>query len=271
MNADTPPAAASCPAGLDARSLRDQVVAMYHRVAREPAADAFHFNVGRDYAIARLGYGAPDLATLPDRCTARFAGVGNPLLAGAIPAGSVVLDHACGAGMDLLLAARQAGPAGRAIGVDITPAMREQARRSAIEAGLGSRVDILAGSFDALPLPDACVDVVISNGVLNLAVDKGLVMREAFRVLRPGGRLRLADVVLDRELSAIARGNASLWAACVGGALTEAALLAVLAGAGFVDVRIAARHDCFAGTPIPHKFRGGVAVTSATLSARKPA
>lgn len=261
----------TCPTTLDAERLRAEVIATYGRVARRPRAGDFHFPVGADHAVRTLGYDAAALAALPAGCSARFAGVGNPLLAGPVPAGAVVLDHACGAGLDLLLALRAAGARGRAIGVDLTPAMRDAARDAAAAAGHAAQVEIVAASFDALPLPDDGVDVVLSNGVLNLATDKLQVLREAHRVLRPGGALYLADVVLDRELSPIARGNAALWAACVGGALTEPALLGALARAGFADMRVVARHDPFGGTALPLKFGRDLAVSSVTLAARKRA
>jgi len=270
-DAIAPAPAWACPTHFDGARLREHVMAMYDRVARAPETGDFHFHVGAAYAVSYLGYDASALRRLPDRCTQRFAGVGNPLAAGPIPAGSTVLDHACGAGTDLLLAALAAGPDGHAVGVDVTPAMRDCAATAAREAGLGGRVRILDGTFEALPLPDASVDVVISNGVLNLATDKLKVMREALRVLRPGGALYLADVTLERPLAALARGNPALWAACVGGALTEADLSAVIVHAGFAAPRIAARHDCFAGTSLPHKFGRDIAVASVTLAARRPA
>jgi len=261
----------TCPTQFDGDRLREQVIAMYDRVARAPEPGGFHFHIGAAYAIERLGYDAESLRRLPDSCTSRFAGVGNPLAAGPIPAGAVVVDHACGAGTDLLLAALAVGPSGQAIGVDLTPAMRACAVDSAQRAGLAERVRVEAGRFEALPLPDASADIVISNGVLNLATDKLQVLREARRVLRGGGALYLADVVLDRSLSAIARGNPALWAACVGGALTEPDLRHVLRQAGFAEPRIVARHDCFAGTSLPDKFGRDITVSSVTLAAFRPA
>lgn len=260
----------ACPLGLDERQLRDAVIAMYEQVARAPRPGDFHFHVGPGYAIQRLGYDADALAALPPTCSARFAGVGNPLLAARPRAGEVVLDHACGAGTDLLLAARHLGTDGRAIGIDLTPGMRDAAQRAAHEAGLAARVEIRAGSFDALPQGDASVDLLLSNGVLNLAPDKRAVLREAWRVLRPGATLALADVVLGRPLAESARAQAALWAACVGGALTEPALHEAIRAAGFEAPEVVARHDPFAGTSLPLKFGAGLAVTSLTLRARKP-
>jgi arsenite methyltransferase len=262
---------ASCPVGFDTARLRTEVIAQYERVAEAPHADAHHFHVGADFAAQVLGYEAAALAALPASCTARFAGVGRPLAALQLRGGAVVLDHACGAGTDLLLAAQRIGPGGHAIGVDITPGMRAAARRAAREAGLDARVDILPGSFDALPLADASVDAVISNGVLNLATDKRAVLDEVMRVLRPGGQLGLADVVLARPLDELARANPALWAACIGGALHEPVLLRLLDELGFAGVRIVARHDPYAGTALGRKLGRGVGISSVTLHARKPA
>jgi SAM-dependent methyltransferase len=263
-----------CPISLDGERLREQVLALYDRVARSPRQGDFHFPVGAEHAVQRLGYDAAALARVPAASRDRFAGVGHPFAAGRVPLGGTVLDHACGAGTDLLLAALQAGRGGRAIGVDITPAMREVAAASAAElsaAGLAAPVRVLAGSFDALPLADASVDVVVSNGVLNLATDKLRVLQEARRVLRPGAQLLLADVVLARPLSPLARSNPALWAACVGGALTRTELLAALHAAGFEAVQVAAEHDCFAESALTLKLGGEAVVSSLSLSARTPA
>lgn len=261
---------ATCPTGFDQARLREAVIAQYERVAAAPAGDDHHFHTGGDYAVERLGYDADAIQRLPRTATDRFAGVGNPLLAGPLRQGAVVLDHACGAGTDLLLAAQRVGPRGSAIGVDITPGMRDCARRAAAEAGLAQRVEIAAGSFDALPLPAAAVDIVISNGVLNLAPDKLQVLREAWRVLRPGGALYLADVVLARPLDELARAQPALWAACIGGALHEAALAPLLRRAGFAPQPVAARHDPFAGTALGFKLGREIGISSVTLAAFKP-
>jgi len=260
----------ACPTGFDSARLHEAVVAMYEKVARSPRPGAFHFHVGANYAVQQLGYSAAELAELPAACTDRFAGVGNPLLAGPVTEGTVVLDHACGSGTDLLLAARRLGPNGRAIGVDITPGMRTAAQEASRTMAMDVPVEILPGSFDQLPMANGSVDLVLSNGVLNLAPDKLRVLREAWRVLRPGGALYLADVVLGRPLAAPSRSNAALWAACVGGAMTEAALLDAMVHVGFLVPRIAARHDPFSGTSLPWKFGNDIQVASVTLSAHKP-
>jgi ubiquinone/menaquinone biosynthesis C-methylase UbiE len=150
--------------------------------------------------------------------------------------------------MDLLLAARRVGPAGHAIGVDMTQGMRRSAARSARLAGLDDRVEIQAGYMECLPLVDESVDAVISNGVVNLAPDKGQVFREIARVLRPGGRLYLADVVVQRELTMDARANPDLWAACIAGALVESELADLAAAVGLRGARVVERFDCFRGT-----------------------
>lgn len=170
--------AATCPIGFDVQGLRQRVEATYDRVAREPAGE-FHFHRGARYASEYLNYDAAELRELPEAATARFAGVGNPIRMAdrepdgpGIRPGDVVLDHACGAGMDLLLAARRAGPRGHAIGIDMTATMRACAQAAAELAGLAGVVEIQAGYLEALPVTDASVDVVVSNGVVNLAPDK---------------------------------------------------------------------------------------------------
>jgi len=204
--------AITCPVGFDVDKLRQLVRAEYDRVAREPRGD-FHFHRGPQYASRMLGYESEELATIPEESTASFAGVGNPHRIGPIQSGETVLDIGCGAGMDLLLAARRTGTAGRAIGVDMTPAMIERAKRAAIKAGVWETVEIRRGMAEELPVENESVDVVISNGVLNLSSDKLSAFGEIYRVLTPGGRLYLADVVVQRELSLAARSDVDLWAA----------------------------------------------------------
>jgi arsenite methyltransferase len=257
-----------CPVGFDPQQLRTQVRATYERVAAAPE-EGFHFHTGPDFAVDLLRYERSALDVLPRLATRRFAGVGNPHRVGPIAPGAVVLDHACGSGTDLLLAALAAGPAGRVVGVDITPSMLACAARAAEMAGLAQRVELHAGDFAALPVADASVDVVLSNGVLNLAPDKAQVMSEVVRVLRPGGRLYLADVVVERELDPAVRSDARLWAACIGGALTESALVAVARSAGLLDVRIVEHFDCFRATRIETRFGASLRVQAASLHARK--
>jgi SAM-dependent methyltransferase len=200
----------ACPVGLDSQRLRGEISSIYGRVAVDPTGD-FHFHRGPLYAVEFLNYDPVELEALPAECTASFAGVGNPHRAAVIGPGETVLDIGSGAGMDLLLAARHVGVSGRAIGVDMTEGMVERARESAASARL-SQVEVCKGDATRLPIEDATVDVVISNGVLNLVPEKEKAFAEIWRVLRPGGRLQLADVVVDVELTEDARSNIDLWA-----------------------------------------------------------
>jgi len=201
--------AASCPIGFDTQKLREQVSIMYARVAEDPNAD-FHFHRGPKYA-AELGYDYNELMGLPAGSTRSFAGVGNPFSVADILPGQTVLDIGCGAGMDLLLAARRVGATGKAIGVDMTDEMLNRTRASAAELGF-TQVDLRKGDAETLPVDDNSVDVVISNGVINLTTDKAKAFSEIKRVLKPGGRLLLADIVVETELSEGIRNDIDLWA-----------------------------------------------------------
>jgi SAM-dependent methyltransferase len=201
--------AIACPVDLNTAVLRSEISSIYGRVANEPHGE-FHFHRGPAYAVEFLGYDAGELASLPPDCTASFAGIGNPLAIGPIHPGETVLDVGCGAGMDLLLAAKRTGPEGHAIGVDMTEPMIERARKSAAEAGL-HHVEVRQGDATALPVEDASIDLVSSNGVLNLVPEKERGFGEIVRVLRPGGRLHLADIALNVELPEDARRNIDLW------------------------------------------------------------
>ena len=267
--------AASCPSNFNVNYLREQVRATYDRVARDPGGD-FHFHRGPGYAQQYLGYDAQELARLPAECTARFAGVGNPLrigdadaFLGALRPGQTALDHACGAGMDLLLAARRVAPGGRAIGVDMTPAMVECATRAAEQAGLAGIVSVCEGIFEELPVADESVDAVISNGVINLAPDKRRVFAEMVRVLKPGGHVFIADVVVQRELTLEARGNPDLWAACVGGALVETELAELAREAGLQGGRVVQRFNCFFNTSAEENVAKDLFVHAVNFHARK--
>jgi SAM-dependent methyltransferase len=201
--------AIACPVDLDTKQLRSEISNIYSRVVAEPQGK-FHFHRGPAYAAEFLGYDPEELAALPAETTAPFAGIANPHRIGPIRAGETVLDIGCGAGMDLLLAARRVGPTGRAIGVDMTDAMIERARASARAAGL-AQVEVRKGDATSLPVESASVDVVISNGVINLVPEKQRAFDEIVRVLKPGGRLQLADILLDVELSEDTRRNIDLW------------------------------------------------------------
>jgi arsenite methyltransferase len=192
---------------VDVDVLRDEIEKTYTDVSTDPAKD-FLFPTGRSWA-EDLGYPS-ELARVPDRTVESFAGVANPHVLGRIEPGQVVLDLGCGAGTDLLIAAQMVGPEGRAIGIDMTPTMLERARASATEMGL-ENVELHQGLIESLPVPDESVDVVISNGVIDLVPDKDAVFAEIDRVLRPGGRLQVADVVIHTEVSEDARKRIDLW------------------------------------------------------------
>lgn len=198
-----------CPITLDREKLKSEVRSIYAKVAENPLGE-FHFHRGPEYAARLLGYDAAELGELPAAATASFAGVGNPFLMDPVPAGATVVDIGSGAGMDCLLAARRTGRAGSIVGIDMTDAMLARARASAAEAGYG-QVRFEKADMTALPLPSDSVDVVISNGVINLAPDKEAVFSELYRVVRPGGRLQFADIIVETELSERARNNIDLW------------------------------------------------------------
>ena len=201
--------AVTCPIDFDVASLRAEVQTMYSRVATSPDGE-FHSHRGPHYAATMLGYDATELAALPAEVTSSFAGIGNPHVVGRIPAGATVVDIGCGAGTDLLLAARGVGPRGRAIGVDMTEAMRQRASKGAVSCGLDN-VDVRNGDATRLPVEDRSVDVVISNGVLNLVPEKERAIAEIARVLKPGGRVQIADIIIGEVLPDSALRDIDLW------------------------------------------------------------
>jgi len=196
---------------IDATRLRKAVQAVYGEVVSDPKK-GYHFHTGPRYAIDHLGYAALDLIDLPDSITGPFAGVGAPLSLGAPRRAEIVLDIGAGSGLDTFLAARAVGATGQVIAVDMTPAMLEQGRESVAITGL-AQVEYREGFAEALPAPDESVDLVISNGVINLCPDKAAVFREAYRVLKPGGRLQIADIVVHKEIPAAARDDIAVWTA----------------------------------------------------------
>ena len=198
-----------CPIDFDKARLRAEVQTMYARVATSPDGE-FHFHRGPVYASTRLGYDASELARLPLDVTSSFAGIGNPHAIDRIPTGAVVVDIGCGAGTDLLIAAMRTGPTGRAIGVDMTEAMRRRATDGAAACGL-TNVEVRPGDATRLPLDDASVDVVMSNGVLNLVPEKERAVAEIARVLKPGGRVQIADIIIGETLPDSALRDIDLW------------------------------------------------------------
>ncbi|HNS49988.1 MAG TPA: arsenite methyltransferase [Anaerolineae bacterium] len=193
-----------------------------------------------DAADAARLYPAEELAGLPQTVTEASLGCGNPLAIADLRPGEVVLDLGSGGGIDCFLAARRVGPAGRVIGLDMTPDMIRLAQRNAKKVG-AANVEFRLGEMEDIPLPDRSVDAVISNCVINLSPDKDAVFAEAYRVLRPGGRLSVSDVVVDGELPQAIRERPDIWAACVSGALDEAEYLAKIRAAGFEEVEVLSR------------------------------
>lgn len=193
---------------VDVDLLRSEIEKTYTQVSTEPGND-FIFPTGRAWA-EDLGYPQPELSGVPDATVESFAGVANPFSLGRIEAGAAVLDLGCGAGTDLLIAAQMVGPGGAVTGIDMTPSMLERARASAAEMGR-TNVSLHESLIESLPLPDESVDVVISNGVIDLVPDKEAVFAEIDRVLKPGGRLQVADVILHTEVSEDARDRIDLW------------------------------------------------------------
>src|SRR6188768_2187601 len=174
---------------------------------------------------------------LPDTAVSASLGCGNPTALLALEPGQTVLDLGSGGGIDVLLSAKRVGPTGKAYGLDMTDEMLALARDNQKKAG-ATNVEFLKGTIEAIPLPDASVDVVISNCVINLSADKGAVLREAFRVLKPGGRFAVSDVVVRGEVPADIRRNMELWVGCIAGALGEEEFATRLTAAGFDDVEI---------------------------------
>jgi arsenite methyltransferase len=195
-------------APVDVDVLRAEIRKTYTDVSTDHGRE-FIFPTGRAWAQA-LDYPEPELGRVPDTTVEGFAGVANHWQLGRVAPGEVVLDLGCGAGTDLLIAAQMAGPGGRAIGVDMTSAMLARAEPSARDMGLAT-VELHEALCEDVPLPDASVDVVISNGVIDLVPDKDAVFDEIDRVLRPGGRVQLADVAIANEVSEDARERIDLW------------------------------------------------------------
>lgn len=193
---------------VDVGVLRDEIRKTYTEVSIEPDKD-FIFPTGRGWA-QELGYPEPELSSVPDETVQSFAGVANPWVHGGVDRGQTVLDLGCGAGTDLLIAAQMVGEEGRVIGIDMTESMLNRTRESAVGMGL-ENVELHRSLIESLPITDASVDVVISNGVIDLVPDKDAVFDEIDRVLKPGGRLQIADVVINSEVSEDARKRIDLW------------------------------------------------------------
>jgi arsenite methyltransferase len=193
---------------LDVQQLRAAIQDEYAEVATTPEK-GFHFHTGRPLA-AMLGYDTSETDPLPDAVIESFAGVGNPFAFGRLHPGETVVEIGSGAGFDAVLAARQVSPTGRVIGIDMTPAMLDKARATATLLGL-SNLEFRQGYAEELPVPDGTADVVISNGVINLTPDKAAVFGEIARVLKPGGRMQIADIIVTKTVPDAAKENIDLW------------------------------------------------------------
>jgi SAM-dependent methyltransferase len=202
-------------------------------------------------------YSASERAELPTAAVEASLGCGNPLMVADLHEGETVLDLGSGGGIDVLLSARRVGPTGKAYGLDMTDEMLELARRNAADAG-ATNVEFLRGQIEDIPLPADSVDVVISNCVINLSTDKPAVFAATYRVLKPGGRIGVSDVVADNYLTRQQRGERGAWVGCIAGALTFAEYQEGLTEAGFVDVEITPTHEVTDG------------MHSAMVRARKP-
>jgi SAM-dependent methyltransferase len=228
---------ASAGAGTD---VREAVRERYAAAAAAVGAGCCDPTTQTTDAAGRQVFGAAlyDAGDVPDSALAASLGCGVPTAVADLLPGETVLDLGSGAGADVLISARRVGPTGRAIGIDMTDEMLGLARANAAQAGV-ENVEFIKGYLEELPLPDASVDVVISNCVINLAADKAIVIREAARVLRPGGRFAVSDVIADPELEQAARDDMAAWTGCIAGALTESQFREALLAAGFdnVDVR----------------------------------
>lgn len=193
---------------LDLQQLRQAIQKEYHEVAEKPDK-GFHFIVGRPLA-EKLGYDMSEVDALPESVVESFAGVGNPFALGTLEKGECVADLGAGAGFDSILAMRQVGRTGRVIGIDMTPSMLEKARDNASKTG-HTQLEFREGYLEDLPIADDSVDVVISNGVFNLTPEKDRAFAEAFRILKPGGRMQVADILVQKEVPEAARNEVDLW------------------------------------------------------------
>lgn len=193
---------------IDTETVREAIREEYSLVASTPDGE-FHFHTGRKL-IGIVGYDDEWLENIPEASIESFAGTGNPFSMGLLKPGENVVDVGCGAGIDSLIAANMVGPEGHVVGIDMTPEMLAKARAAANEAGI-TNVEFLEGYMEELPIPDGWADVVISNGVFNLTPNKPATLAQMFRVLKPGGRLQIGDIMVEKEVSAAAKQKIDLW------------------------------------------------------------
>jgi arsenite methyltransferase len=252
---------------IDVADLRERIREMYREVADNPHGD-FHFETGRVVA-ERLGYPAEWLDAVPADAVASFAGVGHFLDLAAIERGDTILDLGSGSGTDAFIAAHLTGPTGRVMGVDMTDAQLAKARRLRDARGLRNVV-FVEGLIEDPPAEPGRIDVVISNGVINLAPDKDAVFAAVARALRPGGRLAIADIVSARELIERTRRNVSLWAACIAGAVPRDDYLGAIEAAG-LRIETVRENTYEFLSPRAQAAAGKYGVTSVSVLATKPA
>lgn len=214
---------------IDVDLLRDKVKAMYRAVADEPGG-TFHFEMGHDLAV-RLGYPTDDLAAIPPEALESFAGVGHHLALAELTDGDRVVDLGSGSGTDAFLAAGRVGPSGEVVGIDMTDAQLAKARRLAERDGY-TNTRFEHGYIEHVPIVDGWADAVISNGVINLCRDKTAVFREIARILAPGGRMAISDIVTERPLTEAIVCDVNLWASCIGGAMQRDDYRAAIEAAG---------------------------------------
>ncbi|WP_046469721.1 methyltransferase domain-containing protein [Allosalinactinospora lopnorensis] len=215
---------------------------MFQEEIRRAVARAYSaIPSGGGEAVTRRSYSAEELAELPAGAVAWALGVGDPIPHAGLRPGEAVLDVGSGGGIDTILAARRVGPEGRVIGLDLLDEMCARAREHARAAGVEDWTEFRRGEMEAIPLADSSVDVVVSNGVINLSPRKSRALAEISRVLRPGGRLCLVDLVVDEELPPTVLGSTAAWAGCVSGALAESVFRNKLRKTGFTDISIGER------------------------------
>ncbi|MFQ5520677.1 MAG: methyltransferase domain-containing protein [Candidatus Methylomirabilia bacterium] len=196
---------------LDTALLREEIQKVYSEVVCNPKK-GYHFHTGPGYAAELLGYSRLEVAELPEAVTAPFAGVGNPLSMGLPRPGEIVVDIGAGSGVDAFLAAKAVGKTGQVIAIDMTEAMLERGQENVALTGL-RQVEFRKGLAESLPVADGTADLVISNGVINLSPDKEAVFRETFRVLKPDGRLQIADIVVHKDIPPAGREDVAIWTA----------------------------------------------------------
>jgi arsenite methyltransferase len=226
--------------------VRDEVRARYAQAAVGAAVGEECCGEPADAAFGGALYGEEERGGLPEAAVLASLGCGNPVAVAELREGETVLDLGSGGGIDVLLSARRVGPAGTVYGLDMTDEMLELARRNAREAGAGN-VEFLRGHIEEIPLPAETVDVVISNCVVNLSPDKPAVLAEVHRVLVPGGRVGISDVVADDGLDAAARAERGSWVGCIAGALAKGEYERLLAESGFVEVDVGFTHEVAPG------------------------